>query len=243
MSVSGRLPPWGAGALVGVTASVLICGLAVVAVVLVPAWWPHPAVAVVAALSLLGVGFALIAVCFIRLDPWHFGAAAIVECLLAVALLTFLDQAVLDVWGKPQETVVTKAVRHERNAPTGKVTGSWWECSLKRTDGTELEQKLRESDFIPLGEACPANAEAGDRLVVYAAPGGFAAPQTNAPVGGVWLVVAFTAAATAAAATFTAVGMTRAGAPEAGRTPRLVRGRADESPVAFQNGFTGPDLG
>ncbi|MFI1332902.1 hypothetical protein ACH4U7_22850 [Streptomyces sp. NPDC020845] len=232
VSVSGRLRLGGTGALVGVTASVLTCGLAVVAVVLVPAWWPHPAVAVAAGLLLLGVGFALIAVCFIRLGPWHFGVAAIVECLLAVGLLTFLDQAVLDVWGKPLETVVTEAVRHERNAPTGKVTGSWWECSLERLDGTELERKLRESDFVPLGEACPADTEAGDRLVVYAVPGGFAAPQTNAPVGGVWLVVAFTAAATAAAATFTAVGMTRAGAPKAGRTPRLIRGRADESPPA-----------
>ncbi|MFF4234140.1 hypothetical protein [Streptomyces sp. NPDC001820] len=230
--MSGRPRLWVAGGLVGVTASVLTCGLAVVAVVLVPAWWPGPAVAVVAGLLLLGVGFALIAVCFVRLGPWHFGAAAIVECLLAVGLLTFLDQAVLDVWGKPLETVVTKAVRHERNAPTGKVTGSWWECSLERLDGTELERTLRESDFVPLGKACPADAEAGDRLVVYAVPAGFAPPQTNAPVGGVWLVVAFTAAATVAAATRTSVGMTRAGAPKAGRIPHLIRGRAEDSPPA-----------
>ncbi|NUK10061.1 hypothetical protein HRW23_34770 [Streptomyces lunaelactis] len=231
--MSGRPRLWVAGALVGVTASVLTCGLAVVAVVLVPTWWPHPVVAAVAVLLLLGLGFALISVCFVRLDPWHFGAAAIVECLLAVGLLTLLDQAVLDVWGKPLQTVVTKAVRHERNAPTGKVTGSWWECSLERLDGTELERNLRESDFVSLGKACPADAEAGDRLVVYAAPGGFAAPQTNAPVGGVWLVVAFTAAATVAAATFTSVGMTRAGAPEAGRILRLIRGsRAEDSPPA-----------
>ncbi|MGD9482174.1 hypothetical protein WDH52_02765 [Streptomyces sp. TRM70308] len=208
-----------AGALVGVTASVLMCGLAVVAVVLLPAWWPHPAVVVVATLLVLGVGFALIAACFIHLGPRHFGVAAIAECLLAFGLLTFLDQAVLDVWGKPMETVVTDTVRHERNAPTGEVAGSWWECSLERLDGTELKRTLRESDFIALGEACPADAEAGDRLVVYAAPGGFAQPQTNAPVGGVWLVVAFTAAATVVAATFTSVGMTRPGAPKILRPP------------------------
>lgn len=199
--------------MLGVAASVLTCGLAVAAAVLVPAWWPHPAVAAIAALLVLGAGFALISVCFVRLDPWHFGVTAIVESLLALGLLGFLDQAVLDVWGEPVDTVVTKAVRHERNSPTGKVTRSWWECSLERLDGTELERNLRESDLIPLGKACPADAKAGDRLVVYAAPGGFAAPQTNAPVGGVWLVVAFTAAATAAAATFTAAGMARAGAP------------------------------
>lgn len=233
MAVSGKPRLWVAGALVGVTASVLTCALAVVTVVLVPAWWPHPVVAVVATLLLLGLGFAAISACFIRLDPWHFGAAALVECLLALGLVTFLDQAVLDVWGKPLQTVVTKAVRHERNAPTGKVTGVWWECSLERLDGTEVERSLRESDFVSLGEACPADAEAGDRLVVYAVPGGFAAPQTNAPVGGVWLVVAFTAAATVVAATFTSVGMTRPGAPEAGRIPRLIRGsRAEDSQPA-----------
>ncbi|MEU8825119.1 hypothetical protein [Streptomyces sp. NPDC048636] len=228
--MSGRPRLWVAGALVGVTVSVLMCGLAVIAVVLAPAWWPHPAVAVVTGLLLLGTGFALIAVCFIRLEPWHLGAAAIVECLLAVGLLTFLDQAVLDVWGKPVETFVTETVRHERNAPTGKVTGSWWECSLKRLDGTELERTLRESDFFPLGEACPSDAEAGDRLVVYAVPGGFAPPQTNAPVGGVRLVAVFAAAATVVAAAFTSFGLTRASAPKAGRIPRLMRGRAEDSP-------------
>ncbi|WKX68607.1 hypothetical protein [Streptomyces sp. XD-27] len=155
VAVSGRPRLRVAGALVGVTASVLTWGLAVVTVVLVPAWWPHPAVVVVAGLLLLGVGFALIAVCFIRLGPWHFGVAAIVECLLAVGLLMFLDQAVLDVWGERLETVVTKAVRHERTAPTGKVTGVWWECSLERLDGTELERNLRESDFVPLGRRAP----------------------------------------------------------------------------------------
>ncbi|KUL44090.1 hypothetical protein ADL12_05990 [Streptomyces regalis] len=221
-----------AGALLGVTASVLTCGLAVVAAVLVPMWWPHPAVAVVATLSLLGAGFALISVCFIRLDPWHLGVAAIAECLLAVGLLAFLDQAILDVWGKPQETVVTKVVRHERNAPTGKVTRSWWECSLEGLDGTELRRSLRESDFIPVAKACPADAEVGDRLVVYAVSGDFARPQTNAPVGGVWLVIAFTATATVVAATFTSIGMTRAGAPKAERISRLLRGREDDSPPA-----------
>ncbi|MEV0375983.1 hypothetical protein AB0I10_40810 [Streptomyces sp. NPDC050636] len=183
--------------------------------------------AAVATLLLLGLGFAVISTCFIHLGPKHFGAAALVEFLLAVGLLTFLDQAVLDMWAKPLETVVTDTVRHERNAPTGKVTGVWWECSLERLDGTELERNLRESDFIPLGKACPAGAEAGDRLVVYTAPGGFAQPQMNAPVGGVWLVVTFTAAATAAATTFTSIGMTRAGAPS---IPRLLQGRAEESP-------------
>ncbi|MGO4422784.1 hypothetical protein AB4Z54_29790, partial [Streptomyces sp. MCAF7] len=93
MALNGRPLLWRAGALVGVAASVLTCGLAVVAVVLVPVLWPHPTVAVVATLVLLGAGFALIAVCFIRLDPWHFGAAALVECLLAMGLLAFLDQA------------------------------------------------------------------------------------------------------------------------------------------------------
>lgn len=209
----GRPQLWVAGVLLGVAASVLMCGLAVAAVVLVPAWWPHPAVAVVATLLVLGVGFSLIGVCFVRLGSWHFGVAAVVEFLLALGLLAFLDQAVLAVWGKPVDTVVTESVRHERNSPTGKVTRFWWECSLERLDGTELERNLRESELIPVGKACPADAEAGDRLVVYAAPGGYAAPQTNAPVGGMWLVVAFTAAATATAATFTAVGMTRAGTP------------------------------
>ncbi|MDG4861376.1 hypothetical protein P8605_24900 [Streptomyces sp. T-3] len=220
------------GALVGVTASVLTCGLAVVAVVLVPSWWPHPAVVVVAALLVLGAGFALIPVCFIHLDPWHFGAAAIVECLLAVGLLAFLDQAVLDVWGKRMDTVVTKSVQHERNAPTGKVTRIWWECSLERRDGTELERTLRESDFVPLGKACPADAKAGDRLWVYAVPGGFAAPQTNAPVGGVRLIIPFAAAATVAAAAFLSVGMTRMSTPQAGRVARLIRGQAQEAPSA-----------
>ncbi|MGW0760356.1 hypothetical protein ACWD1Y_28400 [Streptomyces sp. NPDC002814] len=223
--VSGRPRLWVVGALVGVTVSVMMCGLAVVAVVLVPTWWPHPTVAAVAGMVLVAAGFALIPVCFIHLDPKHFGAAAIAECLLAVGLLTFLDQAVLDVWGKPVETVVTEVVRHERTAPTGKVTRVWWECSLKRLDGTEVERNLRESDFIPLGKACPADAGAGDRLVVYAVPAGFAPPQTNAPVGGVWVVVALTAATTVAAATFTSVGMTRAGAPRAGGIVRLIRGR------------------
>ncbi|MGO4750552.1 hypothetical protein AB4212_18345 [Streptomyces sp. 2MCAF27] len=203
-----------------------------VAVVLVPVLWPHPTVAVVATLVLLGAGFALIAVCFIRLDPWHFGAAALVECLLAMGLLAFLDQAVLDVWGKPVETVVTKAVRHERNAPTGKITGVWWECSLERLDGTALKRPLRESDFVPLGKACPAGAKAGDRLVVYTVPGEFAQPQTNAPVGGAWLVITFTAVATVGAATFTSVGMTRASVPQVGRLSRLTRGRVDDSPSA-----------
>ncbi|MFE0134725.1 hypothetical protein ACFWY6_24635 [Streptomyces sp. NPDC059037] len=215
--MSGRVRLWVAGALMGVIASLLTCGLAVIAVVLVPWWWPGPVVAVVAGLLLLGVGFALIGLCFVRLEPWHFGAAAIVECLLAVGLLTFLDQAVLDVWGEPVETVVTEVVRHERNAPTGNVTGDWWECSLERPDGTELERPLRESDFAALGEACPTDAKAGERLMVYAVPGEFAPPQTNAPVGGAWLVGALTAAATVAAAAFTAVGMTRAGAPGGSR--------------------------
>jgi hypothetical protein len=80
-------------------------------------WWPHPATAVVAAPSLLGMGFAPIALCFIRLGPWHLGAAAIAEALLAVGLLTLPDRAVLDVWGGPVKTVVTEAVRHERAAP------------------------------------------------------------------------------------------------------------------------------
>ncbi|MGW0773571.1 hypothetical protein ACWD01_07905 [Streptomyces sp. NPDC002835] len=224
----GRLRVRVAGALVGVTASMLTCVLAVILVVLVPTWWPHPATAVVAALSLLGMGFALIALCFIRLGPWHFGAAAIAEALLAVGLLAFLDQAVLDVWGKPVKTVVTEAVRHERTGPTGTVTGTWWECSLERLDGTELERTLRESDFVPLGKACPAGAEAGDRLLVYAVPGGFARPQTNAPVGGAWLVVALTAAATVAAAAFSSVGMTRADAPRMTWVPW--GDRAEESP-------------
>ncbi|WP_327686021.1 hypothetical protein [Streptomyces sp. NBC_00467] len=228
--MSGKPRIWVAGALVGITASVLTSGLAVGAVVLLPAWWPHPMVAVVGGLLLLAVGLASIAVCFIRLGPWHFGAAAIVQCMLAVGLLTFLDQAVLEVWGKPLETVVTKATRHERNAPTGKVIGSWWECSLERLDGTGLERSLRESDFVSLGEACPEGAEAGDRLGVYAVPGGFAAPQTNTPVGGLWLVVAFTAAATAAAATFTSVGTSRAGTPAPGMAQWLVRGRPTVSP-------------
>ncbi|TGB15859.1 hypothetical protein [Streptomyces sp. MZ04] len=209
----GRAWLWAGGALIGVAASVLMCGLAVLAVVLVPAWWPSPVVAVVAGVLFLGVGFALIGLCFVRLGPWQFGAAAMVECLLAVGLLTLLDQAVLDVWGEPVETVVTEAVRHERNAPTGNVTGSWWECSLARLDGTEMERTLRESDFFALGEACPADAKAGERLVVYAVPGGFAPPQTNPPVGGAWLAGGLTAVATAAAAAFTAGGMTRAGAP------------------------------
>ena len=99
------------------------------------------------------------------------------------------DQAILDVWGKPQETVVTKVVRHERNAPTGKVTRSWWECSLERLDGRELRRNLRESDFIPVAKACPADAEVGGRLVVYAVSGDFAWPQTSGAVGGVWLVI------------------------------------------------------
>lgn len=214
---------WVAGALLGAAASVVTCGLAVIAAVLLPAWLPHPAVAVVAALLLLGMGFALIATCFVLLGPRQFGVAAIAECLLAVGLLAFRDQAVLDVWGKPVETVVTEAVEHERNAPTGKVTRTWWECSLERLDGTELERTLRESDFIPVGEACPADAKAGDRLVVYATPGGFAQPQTNAPVAGIWLVAGFAAAATVTAAAFTSVGMTRADAP---KPPRLLRGRA-----------------
>jgi hypothetical protein len=229
MPVIGRLRVRAAGALVGLTASMLTCVLAVIAVVFVPTWWPNPAVGVVAGLSLLGLCFALIAVCFIRLGSWHFGVAAIAEALLAVGLLTFLDQAVLDVWGKPVRTVVTEAVRHERTAPTGAVTGTWWECSLKRLDGTELERTLRESDFVPLGEACPAGAEAGDRLVVYAAPGGFARPQTNAPVGGVWSVVALAAAATVAAATFSSVGMTRAGAPSMPWFPGPAGDRAEDS--------------
>ncbi|MGP4006100.1 hypothetical protein [Streptomyces sp. 4N124] len=203
-----------------------------IAVVIVPTWWPHPTVAAVAGMLLVGAGCALISVCFIHLGVWHFGAAAIAECLLAVGLVAFLDQAVLDVWGKRLETVVTGVVPHERNAPTGKVTRVWWECSLERLDGTELERTLRESDFVPLGKACPAGAEVGDRLVVYAVPGGFATPQTNAPVGGVWLVVAFTAVTTAAAATFTSVGMTRAGAPKAGRILRLIRVRPEDSPPA-----------
>lgn len=213
----GGLRPWAVGALAGIAASVLMCGLAVVTVVLVPAWWPHPAVVVVAGLVLVGVALALIPVCFIHLSPWHFGVAAVVECLLALGLLAFLDQAVLDVWGERVETVVTESVRHERNAPTGKVTGAWWECSLDRLDGRELGRDLRESEFVPVGEACPAEAGPGDRLVVYAAPGGFAAPQTNAPVGGVRLVVPLAVAATVAAATFTSVGMRREGAPRAGR--------------------------
>jgi hypothetical protein len=207
--VNGRPRSWVAGALVGVVASVVMCGLAVVAVVLVPAWWPRPAVAVVAGMLLWVVGFALIAVCFVRLGSWHFGVAAIAECLLAMGLLAFLDQAVLDVWGERVETVVTESVPHERNSPTGAVTRTWWECSLERLDGTELERPLRESEFVPLGEACPADAAVGDRLVVYAVPGGYAAPQTNAPVGGVWLVLAIASAATAVAAAFTAVGMRR----------------------------------
>ncbi|MFJ4499533.1 hypothetical protein [Streptomyces sp. NPDC088864] len=193
--------------------SALTSGLAVVAAVLVSAWWPHPAAAAVAALVILGAGFAAIGVCFVRLGPWQFGVAAIVESLLALGLLVFLGQAVLDVWGERVDTVVTESVRHESNSPTGKVTRSWWECSLARPDGRRIERSLRESDLVPLGKACPAGAEAGDRLVVYAVPGGFAAPQRNAPVGGVWLVVTFTVAATAAAATLTAVGMSRAGAP------------------------------
>ncbi|MEV8020290.1 hypothetical protein AB0O76_28905 [Streptomyces sp. NPDC086554] len=212
--MSGRVRLWAAGALMGVAASVLMCGLAVLAVVLVPWWWPHPAaVTAVAGLLFIAVGFALISVCFVRLGPWHFGAAAIAECLLAVGLLTFLDQALLDVWGEQVETVVTETVRHERNAPTGNVTGFWWECSLERPDGTELQRPLRESDFATLGEACPADAKAGERLMVYAVPGEFAPPQTNAPVGGAWLVGALTAAATVAAAVFTGGGMARAGAP------------------------------
>ncbi|MFJ2899119.1 hypothetical protein ACIO87_30100 [Streptomyces sp. NPDC087218] len=200
------------GAMLGVAASVLMCGLTVVAVVLVPVWWPHPAVVGIAVLMIFGAGFASIHACFVRLDPWHFGVAAIVEVLLALGLLGFLDQAVLDVWGGPVDTVVTKSVRHEKKSPTGSVTGFWWECSLERLDGTELERDLRQSDFVPLGKSCPADAKAGDRLVVYAVPGGFAAPQLNAPVGGVWPVITFTAAATATAAAFTAVGMARAGA-------------------------------
>jgi hypothetical protein len=184
-------------------------GLAVVAVVLLPAWWPRPAVAVVAGLLLWGLGFVLIAVCFIRLGSWHFGVAAIAECLLAMGMLAFLDQAVLDVWGERTETVVTDSVRHERNSPTGAVTGTWWECSLERLDGTELERPLRESEFVPLGEACPADAAVGDRLVVYAVPGGYAAPQTNAPVGRAWLVLALVSAATAVGAAFGAGVMRR----------------------------------
>ncbi|GGO48181.1 hypothetical protein GCM10012286_43190 [Streptomyces lasiicapitis] len=230
MPVSGGPRAWVVGALTGVAASVAMCGLAVVTVVLVPAWWPHPVVVVVAGFVLFAVGFALIAVCFIHLSPWHFGVAAIAEALLAVGLLAFLDQAVLDVWGEPVDTVVTEAVRHERNSPTGKVTGAWWECSLERLDGTELERSLRESEFAPVGDACPAHAKPGDRLVVHAAPGGYAAPQTNAPVGGVWLVVPLAVAATAVAATFTAVGMSRAGAPDVGRILRLVRRRAGVPP-------------
>ena len=73
--MSGKPRIWVAGALVGITASVLTSGLAVGAVVLLPAWWPHPMVAVVGGLLLLAVGLASIAVCFIRLGPWHFGAA------------------------------------------------------------------------------------------------------------------------------------------------------------------------
>lgn len=222
---------WVAGALVGVGASVLMCGLAVVAVVLVPTWWSHPAVGVAAGLLLLGVGFGLIAVCFIRLGPWQFGAAAIVECLFAFGALAILDQAVLDVWGKRVETVVTEVVRHERNAPTGKVTGVWRECPIKGFDVTAIERNLRESEFFSLGRACPADAEVGDRIVVYAVPGGFAPPQTNAPVGGLWLAAAFTATATTTAAAFTAVGMTREGALDAGRISRLIRGRAGDSPT------------
>ncbi|MFI6937692.1 hypothetical protein ACIBI4_00355 [Streptomyces sp. NPDC050418] len=185
----------------------LTFALAVVMVILIPAWWPHHAVAAVTTLMLLGAGFVLIAVCFIHLSPWHFGAAAVVECLLAVGLLAFLDQAVLDAWGKPVETVVTKVVRHERTAPTGQVTRVWWECSLERPDGTALKRTLRESDFARLGKACPADARAGDRLVVYATPGEFTRPQMNAPVGGVWLVTSFTAVATALAAALAAAGL------------------------------------
>ncbi|MER5497693.1 MULTISPECIES: hypothetical protein [unclassified Streptomyces] len=210
--MSGRPQSWVVGAMLGVAASVLTCGLAVVAVVLVPARWPHPVVTAVAVLLVLGAGFTSIHACFVRLDSWHFGVAAVVETLLALGLSGFLGQAVLDVWGEPVDTVVTKSVRHEKNSPTGAVTGFWWECSLERLDGTELERNLREPDLPPLGKACPAGAKAGDRLVVYTVPGGFAAPQTNAPVGGVWPVVAFAAAATVAAAAFTAVGMARAGA-------------------------------
>lgn len=230
--MSRRPRLWVVGALVGFIVSVLMCGLAVVTVVLVPTWWPHPTVVAVAGMLLVAAGFALMPLSFIHLEPKHFEAAAIAECLLAVGLLTFLDQAVLDVWGKPVDTVVTEVVQHERNAPTGKVTRVWWECSLKRLDGTELERSLRESDFVPLGKACPAGAEPGDRLVVYAVPAGFAPPQTNAPVGGVWLVVALTAATTAAAVTFTSVGMARADVPKTGRISRLIRGRPTDSPSA-----------
>ncbi|WP_306333729.1 hypothetical protein [Streptomyces sp. KL118A] len=208
-SADGRARSRTLGALVGVAASVLMCGLAVVTVVLVPTWWPHPVVAVVAGLLLLATGFALVPVCFIFLGAWQFGAAALAQCLLAVGLLAFLDQAVLDVWGEPVETVVTEAVRHERNAPTGNVTGTWWECSLRGPDGAELERPLRESDFFPVGDACPAGAEPGDRLVVHAVPGGYAAPQTNPPVGGALPVAAFVVAATATTAACTASGMRR----------------------------------
>ncbi|MET8683230.1 hypothetical protein ABZV77_03360 [Streptomyces sp. NPDC004732] len=208
-SAGGRARLRTVGALTGIAASVLMCGLAVVTVVLVPTWWPHPMVAVVAGLPLLAAGFALVPVCFIFLGAWQFGAAALAQCLLALGLLAFLDQAVLDVWGEPVETVVTKAVRHERNGPAGNVTGTWWECSLRGPDGAELERTLRESDFFPVGDACPAGTEPGDRLVVYAAPGGFAAPQTNAPVGGAPAVATLVVAATVTAAAFTASGMRR----------------------------------
>ncbi|MGW2183738.1 hypothetical protein ACWCXX_38200 [Streptomyces sp. NPDC001732] len=52
--------------MLGVAASVLMCGLAVV---LVPTWWPHPTVVAVAVLLILGAGFASIHACFVRLDP------------------------------------------------------------------------------------------------------------------------------------------------------------------------------
>ncbi|WJV50836.1 hypothetical protein [Streptomyces flavofungini] len=226
--MSGRRRLRVAGALVGVAASALTCALAVVAAVLVPAWWHHPTVAAVAALLVLGAGFAVIALCFIHLGPWHFGAAAIVQGLLAVGLLTFLGQAVLDVWGERRETVVTKAVRHERKTPTGKVTGAWWECSLERLDGTALERRLSESGFLPLGRACPADAKTGDHIAVYAVPGGYAAPQTNAPVGGARVVVPLVAVATAAAGALTSAGTARAGAPATRWLPRALRTRADD---------------
>ncbi|MGW3951668.1 hypothetical protein ACWEKM_12160 [Streptomyces sp. NPDC004752] len=227
---------WVAGALIGVAATMVTFAVAVVAVILLPALWPRPLVADVAALCLLGAGCALIAVSFIRLEPWQLGLAAVVEGLLAAALLVFLDQAVLDVWGKPVRAVVRETTQHERNAPTGQVTGTWQECSLRWLDGTERHRSLRESDFVPLGRTCPASTHVGERITVYTVPGEFAAPQTNPPVGGAGLVVALTVAATTTAAALTAVGMTRPGAPKAcraqmhGKTPTLQNARKARMP-------------